>query len=585
MPSQVTSSITRRALLRGGALVAGGGALTALLAACGATATPTATIAPTQATRPSASAAASGGAAASSAPAPAAAVAAATAASSAASASAGASAAGGKSIAELRVAVAGLPDSMDPQESISNVGMRIHYFTYDTLIRRDFFDNNKLVPSLATEWKRTDDKTFELALRRDVVWQDGTPFTAADVKYTFDRIIGKDPKLEVASPGYFPLASVEALDDYRVRFVSSAVDPVLEKRFAGLGGQIIPAKYHREVGTDPFRTKPLGTGPYRMVEYVKDERMVFEANARYFGGAPAAKKLTVRLIPETAARLAALQNGEVDIVTNVPPDQIASLQAKKDLTVRQVPLANVHVLRYNMKAKPFDKKAIRQAVNYAIDRKTLVDQLWGGNAIHTRGFQFEGEEYYNPSRPLTPFDPEKARALLKQGGYANEPIVYLANTPNYYTNEREAGEAIVAMLQAAGINAKLELLEGAAKDKAYREDNRQITTWSATSGTGDPDGYLWRNWGPDNAQQKNGWWAAESAAKYNQLGGEARSILDKQKRLDLYGQMLDVYEDEAPGTVLYIPKETYAMRASIEWTPYPLYYLDLRAYNFKVKQA
>jgi peptide/nickel transport system substrate-binding protein len=483
----------------------------------------------------------------------------------------------------LRVAVAGFPDSMDPHESISNVGMRVHYSTFDTLIRRDFLDGNKLVPSLATEWKRIDDKTLEMTLRKDVVWQDGTPFTSADVKYNYDRLIAKDPKLEVASPGYFPLASVEALDEHRVRIVSSAVDPVLEKRFAGLGGQIIPAKYHKEVGTDPFRTKPLGTGPYKMLEYVKDDRMVFEANEKYFGGAPAAKKVTIRLIPETAARMAALQNGEVDIVTNVPPDQIASLQNNKNLTIKQVPLANVHVLRYNMKAKPFDKKAIRQAVNHAIDRKTLAEQLWGGNAIHTRGFQYEGEEFYNPNRPLTPFDPEKAKALLKEGGYANEPIVYLANTPNYYTNEREAAEAIVAMLQQVGINAKLELLEGATKDKAYREDNRQITTWSATSGTGDPDGYLWRNWGPDNAQQKNGWWAAESAAKYNALGAEARSILDKQKRFELYQQMLDVYEDEAPGTVLYIPKEVYGMRATVDWTPYPLYYMDLRAYNLKVK--
>ncbi len=508
---------------------------------------------------------------------------AATSAPASAAPSVAASASGGKTIAELRVAVAGFPDSMDPHESISNVGMRLHYSTFDTLIRRDFLDNNKLVPSLATEWKRTDDKTIELTLRKDVVWQDGTPFTSADVKYNYDRIIGKDPKLEVASPGYFPLASVEALDDYRVRIVTSAVDPVLEKRFAGLGGQIIPAKYHKAVGTDAFRTKPLGTGPYKLLEYVKDERMVFEANDKYFGGAPAAKKLTIRLIPETAARLAALQNGEVDLVTNVPPDQIASLQNKKDLVIRQVPLANVHVIRYNMKAKPFDNKFIRQAISYAIDRKTLVEQLWSGYAIHTRGFQYEGEEFYNPNRPLLAFDPEKAKALLKQGGYANEPITYLANTPNYYTNEREAAEAIVAMLKQVGINAKLELLEGAAKDTAFKENNRQITPWSATSGTGDPDGYLWRNWGPDNGQQKNGWWAAESAKKFNELGAEARSILDKTKRFDLYQQMLDIYEDEAPGTILYIPKEAYAMRANIDWTPYPLYYMDLRSYNFKVK--
>jgi peptide/nickel transport system substrate-binding protein len=489
----------------------------------------------------------------------------------------------GKTIPELKVAVAALPDSMDPQESISNVGMRIHYFTFDTLIRRDFFDNNKLVPSLATDWKRTDDKTLEMTLRKDVTWQDGTPFTAADVKYTFTRIIGKDPKLEVATPGYFPLASAEALDDYRVRFVSSTVDPVMEKRFAGLGAQIIPAKYHQQIGADAFRTKPLGTGPYHMTEFVKDDHMTFEAYDKYFGGAPAAKKLTVRLIPEVAARIAAIVNGEVDLATNVPPDQAGTLRGKSILTVRQVPLANMHVLKFNMKAKPLDNIFVRQALTLAIDRKALTEQLWGGNAIWTRGFQYEGEELYNANRPLTAYDPDKAKALLKQGNYANEQITYVASTPNYYTNEDEAGEAIVEMWKNAGINAKLLLAQSAEITKLANDPSYTVGTWSATSGTGDPDGYLWRNWGPDNAQQKSGWWAADSAKKYNELGMQARSILDTKQRFDLYQQMLDEFETQAPGTTLYIPKEIYGMKNNIDWTPYPLYYMDLRAYNFKVK--
>jgi peptide/nickel transport system substrate-binding protein len=572
--------LRRRDLVRGTIGLAGAGALTALLAACGAAGTPTAApaaigAAPTPATGGGATATTVSGAA----PAASSALPAASGAAATPAASTG----GGKVLDELRVAVAALPDSMDPQESISNVGMRIHYFTYDTLIRRDFFDNNKLVPGLATEWKRADDRTLELTLRQGVTWQDGTPFTAADVKYTFDRIIGKDPKLEVASPGYFPLDAVEVLDDYRVRFVSTAIDPVLEKRFAGLGAQIIPAKYHQATGTDPFRTKPLGTGPYRMLEYVKDERMTFEAHSNYFGGAPAAKRLTVRLIPETAARMAALINGEVDLVTNVPPDQIASLSTKKDVVITQAPLANMHVLRFNMKAKPLDNKFIRQALAQAIDRRALTADLWGGNAIHPRGFQFEGEDLFNAERPLSPYNSGKVKALLSQGGYAGQEIIYLANTPNYYTNEREAAEAIVEMWKQNGINARLELLEGAAKDQAFKENDRHVTPWSATSGTADPDGYLWRNWGPDNGQQKNGWWAAESAAKYNALGKEARSVLDRQKRFDLYQQMLDQYEEEAPGTVLYVPKESYGLRSNIDWTPYPLYYMDLRNYNFKVK--
>jgi peptide/nickel transport system substrate-binding protein len=574
--------LSRRAALRGALAVAGSAAVAAVLAACGGTTTATDTPKPAAAT----GTVGTTGAAttpATAAPAPTSAPATTSATTGAAATSAPAVGSSGKTIPELKVAVAALPDSMDPHESISNVGMRIHYFTFDTLIRRDFFDNNNLIPSLATDWKRTDDKTLEMNLRKDVVWQDGTPFTAADVKYTFDRIVGKDPKLEVASPGYFPLQSVEMLDDYRVRFVSTAVDPVMEKRFAGLGGQIIPANYHKQVGTDTFRMKPLGTGPYQMTEWVKDDHMTFVSNDKYFGGAPAAKKVTVRVIPEVAARMAALINGEIDLATNVPPDQVSALKGKSSIAVKQVPLANVHDIRFNMKQKPMDNAFIRQALTLSIDRKALTEQLWGANAIWTRGFQFEGEELFNANRPLSPYDPDKAKALLQQGGYQKEEIGYLTETPNYYTNGQEAGEAIVEMWKSVGINAKLVLVEAAAKTKMMNDNTFHVATWSATSGTGDPDGYLWRNWGPDNAQQKSGWWTAESAKKYNDLGAQARSILDKGKRFDLYQQMLDEFEAQAPGTTLYIPKEIYGLKSTLDWTPYPLYYMDLRAYNFKVK--
>ncbi len=494
-------------------------------------------------------------------------------------------AASGKTLPQITVAVAGLPSSMDPHESVSNVGQRAHYSVYDTLIRRDFLDGNKLVPMLATDWKRTGDRTFEMNLRQGVTFQDGSPFTADDVVYTFNRLIGpnKNAKLEVASPGYWPLDSVEKTGDFAVKFTGTAIDPVLEQRFAGLGSQIIPAKYHQMVGTDAFRTKPLGSGPYRMVEFVTGDRIVYEAYDKYWGGAPAAKRVILRVIPEVASRMAAIINGEVEIAANVPPDQIATLRSRNTLDVKISPLANMHVLKYNMKAKPLDNKFIRQALNVAMDRKTLVEGIWNSNALYTRGFQFEGEPLYDAMRPQSPFDVAKAQTLLKMGNYNNEVIYYMAESPNYYTNEREAAEAVVEMWKKAGINARLDIVEGATKDKLFTSGERQVTTWSATSGTADPDGYLWRNWGPDNAQQKNGYWTAESAAKYNDLGKQARTTLDQAKRVDLYRQQLDEYENEAPGTTLYQPKETYAVKKTIAWEPYALYWMDLRPYNFKVR--
>jgi peptide/nickel transport system substrate-binding protein len=280
--------------------------------------------------------------------------------------------------------------------------------------------------------------------------------------------------------------------------------------------------------------------------------------------------------------MAAMLNGEVDLMTNLPPDQIGAIQAKSGLNVVQATLANQHILSFNQKVKPFDRKEIRQAVNLAIDRKALVDSIWGGNAVETRGFQYEGDDLYDAGRPFTPFDLSRAQQLLSQGGYAGEQIVYTAATPDYYTNEDEVGQAVIDMFKQVGINGKLDLVEISQEAPLFAQDTRHIRTLSASSPLGDPDGYFSTALGPGTTIQSTGQWAASSAASFNDLLAQARVETDSTRRFELYKQMQDVYADEAPGTTLYAPKEPYAMKANISWTPYPLYYMDLRSTNLKV---
>ena len=135
------------------------------------------------------------------------------------------------------------------------------------------------------------------------------------------------------------------------------------------------------------------------------------------------------------------------------------------------------------------------------------------------------------------------------------------------------------MWKKVGLNAKINVAETAALSKLDEAGQEHITNWSATSALGDPDGYLWRNWGPDNSFQKRGYWKPE---EFNKLGVEARSILDQDKRYKNYQRMMDIFEEDAPGTVLYIPLESYGLKKGIEWTPYPIYYFDVRAYNLKM---
>jgi peptide/nickel transport system substrate-binding protein len=217
-------------------------------------------------------------------------------------------------------------------------------------------------------------------------------------------------------------------------------------------------------------------------------------------------------------------------------------------------------------------------MNLAIDREGLVRSLWRGRATVPRGFTFEGEFGYNPDRPKLEYNLDKAKALIQEAGYNGDALTF-RTAPNYYSNGRQAAEAIVEMWKKAGLNAQIEVAEQAALSKIDEAGGQHITNWSATSTLGDPDGYLWRNWGPDNNFQKRGYWKPE---EFNKLGQEARSILDQQRRYTIYQRMLDIFEEDAPGTVLYIPLESYGLRKGIEWTPYPIYYFDARAYNLKV---
>ncbi|MCC6175880.1 MAG: ABC transporter substrate-binding protein [Chloroflexi bacterium] len=477
----------------------------------------------------------------------------------------------------LTVAIAGEPKTLNPTDELGNVGVRLLYPIFDTLIRRDFFDSNKLVPSLATSWKRVDDLTLELKLRDNVLFHDGSKMTADDVKFTFDRVMSKDQGAEAR--GYFLiLDKVDAPDAATVRFKTKEPDPLLEQRLASYGSWIVSKAALEKVGNDKFIQAPIGTGPYKVNEWKHDSQLVLDVHDKYWDAAPAAKRITFRLIPETATRVSALLAGEVDIITNVPPDQVDTIEGNDGTYIKAVALSNIHVLRYNTNFPAMADKRVRQAMNLAIDRESLVKNLWRGRATVPKGFQFEGEFGYNPDRKPPEHNPDKAKALLQEAKYDGGQLTF-RTSPAYYSNGRQAAEAIVDMWKKIGLNAEIEVLEQAAITDMTNSGTQVITNWSATSTLGDPDGYLWRNWGPDNSQQQKGYW---SPAEFNKLGLEARTILDQNKRYQNYQRMIDIFEDDAPGTVLYIPLESYGLKKGIDWTPYPIYYFDPRAYNLKV---
>lgn len=552
--------LTRRDLLRrAGALGLSASAVATFLAACGGTAAPN-----PGAPNPASTAPTVGGSSATTAP---------TAGASPATGSAGGArvpAPAGKT--DLVIAAGADITVLNPQLSTSANDTNISFNIFDNMIYRDA--SGKLVPGLATEWKAVNDTTWQFTLRQGVKWHDGSPFTAADVKFTIDRASDPAAKTLVSSV-FTTVASIETPDDHTVLIKTKAPDALMAARQASYGGQIMPKDYFTKVGADEFNKKPIGTGPYKFVEWVKDDRVVLEAFKDYWGGAPDAAKTIFRPRPEVAARVSSLLSGEADLNDNIPPDQVDTINKSGKARVESAIFAGLYVLATNSQVPILSKPEIKQALAYAIDRKAIIETIWRNQGLIPNGMIPKGSFAYDEKLPPIPFDPDKSRALLKQVGYKNEEII-LEATQGYLANDRQMSETIAQMWQAVGINAKIELIETSVRAQKNRDRSFKGLWWSDPTDTvGDPAGMMWRLLGPGGIQD---YWRDP---RWDELGKEANSILDQAKRQKDYEEMNQIALVHFPWIPILQPTRSYGLANYVEWTPYSNTYFNLRKDNFR----
>jgi len=502
---------------------------------------------------------------------------------------------------DMVIAVNKLPRALEPAIQSGNVDVRVNYSIFDTLIRRDFLHQAKtgevrLVPGLAKSWKRISPTTLELELRQGVKFHDGGEFTADDVLFSFgkERVYGKEAPARRARIFIGDLDRIEKLGPYKVRFVMKAPDPIIEHRLAGYCAWIVSKaafeKYKKDgeptekwmaTATRNFTWNPVGTGPYKFKKYVAGDKLVLASNDDYWMGKPAAKTVTFKGVPEISARLAGLVSGEFDMIVEIPPDQIPVLEKYDDITQKSVVLENSHVITFNTTHPVMKDKKIRQALAMAIDRKKLIDTLWRGKTITPNGNQMKiFGEYYIKDFPAVPYDPAKAKKLLAESSYDGQTVDYRL-IPNYYTNSIEAAQIIQEMWKQIGFNMKITPVENW---KAVRDKGAAMYPWSNTFRYPEPIGQVNMSWGPGTAiQSKYKFWAG--TPEYNKLAHVLTSSVDKAERKEAFRRMMEIFQEEVPGTILYNPISTYAMRKGVEFTPYSLYYMDLRPDNLKIAHS
>ena len=257
---------------------------------------------------------------------------------------------------------------------------------YDRLLDRDA-KTFKPKPMLATEWKILNDTAWEFKLRRGVKFHNGEPFTAVSVKATIDYALDPANKSHFATAAYWGLVKeVQVVDDYTVRFITKQPWSNLVDSASLTNSLIMPAKALKELGPAKLAEKPIGTGPFKFVEWRRDDRLVLERNPDYWQGPADASRVTFRFIPEFSARMAALLSGEIDIMKDVPPHVVDAVEKSGRARLRATVSSRINYLALvNLKPGPMQDLRVRRAMNHAVDVDELIKQVLKGRATRMCG--------------------------------------------------------------------------------------------------------------------------------------------------------------------------------------------------------
>ncbi len=478
---------------------------------------------------------------------------------------------------ELVVAQSGDISKLDPHLSTGVFDITLTFNLYDNLTSRH--PDGKLYPGLATEWKLVNPALWQFKLRPGVKFHNGEPLTSADIKFSIDRTYDPNVKVSLVRTVFTTIDRIETPDPLTVNFHTKQPDPNLPGRLAFYGGQIMPKKYFESIGADAFNLKPVGSGVVKFVEWVKDERVVFDAYRDWGGGKMDADRMIFKPIPEQAPRIAALLKGEVDIITKLPPDHVDRVAKNPTTKAEGALYAGLYVLGVNSKVPPLNNPKIKQALSLAIDRESIVKELWRGQGVVPSQPIAKGDNHFDDNQPPFKYDPAEAKQRLKEGGYKGEEI-YIESTVGLVSNDKAMAEAIAAMWKDVGVNSKLEIIETSVRAQKNRERSFKGVWWSdPTSTLGDPDGMMWRLLSPGGIMD---YWRHP---RFDELGAAARFSIDEKFRSAAYKEMTKIFLEHFPWLPVIQPVETYGLQRYVDWKPNSNQQFDVRPFNFTFRRA
>jgi peptide/nickel transport system substrate-binding protein len=432
--------------------------------------------------------------------------------------------------------------------------------------------STEVEPALATSWNVSDQgRVWTFALRRGVKFHDGTLFDADAVVFSFER--QRDPKhpfhetdFHYWANTYGNILHIEKVDTYTVRIVIDRPYAPFLANLAMFPVSIVSPTAVRQWGHE-FSRHPVGTGPFRFVEWVPGERIILAANTEYWDGPPHFAHLVYRVLASDRERLVAVESGAVDVAYQIPPKDLAYVQLHPDLHVISVAANNVAFLAFNMMHAPFGDVRVRRAVNHAINKGLIVKLLYQSLAIPAIGPLPPTLWGYDPGLPHYEYDPARARALLREARYDPKlrPRFYVMSTPRPYAPQPERiAEVIARNLHDVGMEVDTVVLplDQLLEQTSRGEHDVCLRGW--TGDNGDPDNFLYPLLDSQAAQNgRTNNVAFYRSAEVHGLLTWAQETSDRPERERLYKRAQRIIANDAPWAPLAHAQMAVAARTSI----------------------
>jgi peptide/nickel transport system substrate-binding protein len=449
-------------------------------------------------------------------------------------------------------------DTLHPYAHSSSPHYGIWHNMIEPLVEVDYAKKN-YYGVLAQSWE-FQGKKWIFKLRRNVRFHDGSPFAAADVIYSINRM--KNDKQSLQRDNFRDLVEMQALDDHTVAFITEGPNAVFLDR---LNNRFIISKSGTEAQSgDLGERKPVGTGPYRFVSWQRDGNLVVTRHDNYWGQKAAIKEIVTRRVREDAGRVAGLLAGQGDVINNVPVEEVARFDKHPRVRAEKAEGQRMYFLAMNVTHKPFDNKLVRQAINYAVDPTVIIKHIYEGNGYVMNGPMGANVIGFDAKISRYPLDLKKSKELLDKAGFPQGLDVKLYFSPDRYPKAKEVCQVIADQLAKVGVRVELVSQEFVIFWGKEGVNGGKLGFYYVGRPAADADtvyDQYYRSGVSPRIQYKN--------PEFDRLIDEEQRTGDQKKRVALLHQAGRILMEDVPFCPLYTLAEIYGVARNVVWQARP----------------